>query len=95
MNKKEARDRMVALIFATESGKYKDKKTGEVITLENLTERDLFKKVNAQLQEKKISRKSVFTAIQAKGFWIEDQEAFAPHLKRMHDFCYSKLENQF
>lgn len=37
MNKKDARDQMVALIFATEAGKYKDKKTGEAITLENLT----------------------------------------------------------
>lgn len=92
MNKKQARDQMVALIFTTEVGKYKDKKTGEVITLETLTERDLFKKVNAALQEKNISRKSVYKAIECKSFFVNNPEAFAPHLKRMHDFCYTKLE---
>lgn len=91
-NKKEVRDKMVALIFMTESGKYKSKKTGELVTLENLVETDLFKKVKAELAEKKISRTSVYKAIENKGFWVMDKEEFEPHLKRMHEFCYTHLD---
>jgi len=92
MNKKEARDGMVALIFMTEVGRFKNKKTGEPITLNNLIETESFKKAKARLAEKKISRTSVYKAIESKGFWAMTPEEFEPHLKSMHDFCYTHLD---
>ena len=92
MTKKEVRDRMVALIFMTETGRYKNKKTGEMITLATLPETESFKKVKGELAEKKISRTSVYKAIESKGFWMMSKEEFEPHLKAMHDFCYTYLD---
>lgn len=92
MTKKDARDRMVALIFLTTSGKVKSKETGETFTLDNLRESELFKKAKACLAEKGISRTSVYKAIESKGFFGLEKAEREEKLKIMHDFCYNYLD---
>lgn len=92
MTKKDARDRMVALIFMTTAGKVKLKETGEVLTLDKLRESELFKKAKACLAEKGISRKSVYKAIESKGYFGLEKAEVEEKLKIMYDFCYTYLD---
>lgn len=92
MTKKDARDRMVALIFTTTAGKVKLKETGEVLTLDKLRESEMFKKAKNLLAEKKISRKSVYKAIETKGYFALEKDVMEEKLKIMHDFCYTYLD---
>lgn len=92
MTKKEARDRMVALIFMTASGRFKDKQTNEKVTLKNLPEKSIFTKTKELLKEKSISRTSVYKAIECKGYFAMDKDTYEIRLKEMHDFVYTYLD---
>lgn len=92
MTKKDARDSMVAFIFLIVSGKVKSKETGKALTLEDFRESELFKKAKTRLAEKGISRKSVYKALESKGYFGLEKAEREEKLKIMHDFCYTYLD---
>lgn len=87
--KKEIRDQVRNAILFTAMGKMKNKTTGEIYTLQTLPE-DVIQKMNEKLQEKKISRKSVYSAIQACSYRVLDKDDETT-MNKIHDFCFTKL----
>ena len=90
MTKKDKRDSVARCILRIELGMYRDKTTRETVTLKNISE-EILTKMNTVLAENKISRKSIYCAIEMMAFSVFPEDARTDHLQNIHEFCYTQL----
>ena len=90
MNKKQARDQMVALLYKTEAGHLY--RQDNPITLQDLPSLGIFNRFKAELANKKISRTSVYKSLEVKCCFGFPKDSCEQHLKNIHDFVYQHLD---
>ena len=86
--KQQVRDAAALAILKVAMGVIKSKTTGEKLTLEGFKDTELFSKIKKDLAEKKISRRSVFTALEMKLFYAKATQ----YRDEIHKFCYTYLD---
>ena len=88
MTKIQVRDAAVIAILKVGMGVFKSKSTGEILTLDKFATTELFSKIKKDLAEKKISRRSVFTALEMKLIYA----GATKYRDELHKFCYTYLD---
>ena len=88
MTKIQVRDAAVIAILKVGMGVFKSKSTGEKLTLEGFKDTELFSKIKKDLAEKKISRRSVFSALEMKLIYA----GATKYRDELHKFCYTYLD---